>query len=189
MNAIQTRSIKISVANTLRAAALLAAALAARTTSAESPQGFTMTMYSNAAGSQQIASGNYDTAIGHIRRSMSTSASYMSVNATNLCVAQVMSGKLEAAHSTCTIAVSSARNEQSTAAPWRFRDRSLRTYLAMAYANRAVMHWLSKDVASATADLASAKRAAPDASFVVSNLSALTAATEQKPPLRLSELP
>lgn len=189
MNPTHTHPARISISNTLRAAALLAAALAARTTSAESPQGFTMTMYSNAAGSQQIVSGNYDAAIGYIRQSMSTSASYLSVDATNLCVAQVMAGKLETARSTCNIAVSSARNEQSSAAPWRFRDQSFRTYLAMAYANRAVMHWLAKDVARATADLESAKRSAPSASFVLANVTALTAATERKPPLRLSELP
>ena len=46
-------------------------------------------------------------------------------------------------------------------------------YLAVAYANRAVMHWLSSEDAAARQDLAQAQELAPGADFVDRNLVAL----------------
>jgi predicted protein tyrosine phosphatase len=47
--------------------------------------------------------------------------------------------------------------------------------VAVAYANRAVLHWLTDDTRSAASDLAQAKRFAPKADFVARNLTALNA--------------
>jgi hypothetical protein len=45
--------------------------------------------------------------------------------------------------------------------------------MAVAYANRAVLHWLTDDVQSAANDLAQAKRLSPKADFVTRNVTAL----------------
>jgi hypothetical protein len=46
-------------------------------------------------------------------------------------------------------------------------------YLALAYANRAVMYWLSQDDARAHEDLAHAQELSPRADFVAWNVAAL----------------
>jgi hypothetical protein len=46
-------------------------------------------------------------------------------------------------------------------------------YVALAYSNRAVLHWLANDQTSAEKDLAKAEALAPKADFVARNLSAL----------------
>jgi hypothetical protein len=47
--------------------------------------------------------------------------------------------------------------------------------VAVAYANRAVLRWLTDDTRSAASDLAQAKRFAPKADFVARNLTVLNA--------------
>jgi len=47
------------------------------------------------------------------------------------------------------------------------------SYVAIAYTNRAIVHMLSKDSASAKADLERAKSLAPTADFVSRNLAAV----------------
>jgi hypothetical protein len=51
-------------------------------------------------------------------------------------------------------------------------------YLAVAYANRAVVNWLSNDEAAARADLARAQQLSPGADFIALNLVALEAHAE-----------
>jgi hypothetical protein len=46
-------------------------------------------------------------------------------------------------------------------------------YLALAYANRAVMHWMSHDEASAQKDLSRARELSPQTDFVAQNIAAL----------------
>jgi len=48
-------------------------------------------------------------------------------------------------------------------------------YLALAYANRAVMHWMSRDGGAAQDDLMKARALAPQADFVARNVAALEA--------------
>ena len=52
-----------------------------------------------------------------------------------------------------------------------------RDYLALAYSNRAVLHWMSNDTAAAQSDLKKAAAAAPKATFVARNLTALQSHT------------
>jgi hypothetical protein len=47
---------------------------------------------------------------------------------------------------------------------------------AVAYSNRAVMHWLSRDVGAAQRDLASARAIAPRAIYVMRNSDAASTA-------------
>ena len=57
----------------------------------------------------------------------------------------------------------------------RFSPGSAResSYVAIAYTNRAVVHLMSSDTASAKADLAKAQSLAPKAEFVSRNIAAL----------------
>jgi hypothetical protein len=58
--------------------------------------------------------------------------------------------------------------------------------VAIAYANRAVLHWLTDDTHSAASDLAQAKRFAPKADFVTRNLAALNTLDQTAAQFRLA---
>jgi hypothetical protein len=77
------------------------------------------------------------------------------------------------AHAACDAAVRTA-SEQRLARPgvtWLTPPPDDR--LAVAYTNRAVMHWLLHDDAAARRDLAAALHLAPRATFVARNVAAL----------------
>jgi hypothetical protein len=54
-----------------------------------------------------------------------------------------------------------------------WRTQTLQEFLAIAYSNRAVLHWLSKDAVAAARDLAEAAALTPKADFVARNITAL----------------
>ena len=91
-------------------------------------------------------------------------------NLTNLCVAHTVLRQVEEASDACDAAVSRAAEKRAKLA---FRPGVSRIQLdqdaAVAYANRAVMHWLANDVAAAQLDLASARAISPNAFFVIRN--------------------
>jgi hypothetical protein len=89
---------------------------------------------------------------------------------TNQCVARTVLRQWEEARSSCDAAVDAAidarkgtRTQFGTAR--RMVDRSL----AVAYSNRAVMHWLMRDATAAHNDLAKARGLLPSASYVTRN--------------------
>ena len=82
--------------------------------------------------------------------------------------------ELEAALGACDAAVRQARNERANLPSWMEWARGRHDdYVAVAYANRAVMHWLAKDASAAQLDLAKAEALSPKADFVARNLEAL----------------
>lgn len=182
MNSNSNRLVRIASAG-----AVVTALLVAQAQAAPPAHPFAMTMYDNGVGAQSMIRGSYESAIATIRSAKSDELPPLTAS-TNLCVSQVMAGKLGAARDTCDDAVRQALSERASARPWENRSGLARHYVAIAYANRAVLHWLGKDKPRAAADLASAKRLAPDASFVAKNLAALEAA-DRSAFLRLSESP
>ena len=80
------------------------------------------------------------------------------------------------AHAACDAAVRAASERQNTVPTWlgwtRGSDDEL---LALAYANRAVMHWMSHDDGAARKDLTRALALSPRSDFVTRNVAALEA--------------
>ncbi|HTX04202.1 MAG TPA: hypothetical protein VMD06_00145 [Steroidobacteraceae bacterium] len=93
---------------------------------------------------------------------------------TNRCVAYSMSLQWRQAHAACDAAIEAAAEARTALPAWlSWTESSSEKYLALAYANRAVMYWLSNDTAAAREDLARAQDLAPQADFVARNVAAL----------------
>ena len=76
----------------------------------------------------------------------------------------------------CDAAVRAATRELRTSpAWWSWESAPNGDYLALAYANRAVLSWLSQDETAAQEDLAKARELSPQAEFVALNVTALKA--------------
>jgi len=85
-----------------------------------------------------------------------------------------MTKQWEAARVACDAAIKDARDERASLPGWmQWAARRHDDYVAVAYANRGVMHWLAKDVSAAQLDLAKAEALSPKADFVARNLEAL----------------
>ena len=156
----------------LASALIVTAAQAAGT-----PAPFVFVAYSNRTGGEKLASGDYATASAAVH-APSASASVPDPQAldTNRCVAYTMTQQLSLARSACDAAVRDARAADSSAPSWSMQTRRQSdAAAAVAYSNRAVMHWLDADPAAAQADLTRAQALAPQASFVARNVSAMRA--------------
>lgn len=131
-----------------------------------------LTAYSNGAGGQSLIEGNYEEAMKQIELDRATSSTAYSAKTNNLCVALAVSKKIEEAKAACTSALKAAKYDKLNTqryAPGSSRENA---YVAIAYTNRAVVHMMAKDTASANEDLARAKSLAPTAEFVSRNLAA-----------------
>lgn len=141
---------------------------------ADQPSKFVLTAYTNAPGGHSIVSGEYDTALVELKHPPMFSLDDAATVANNRCVAHAMLGEFETAMSACGEAIASARRDlRSLGVSEVFERRKYSDYLAVAYANRAVVDWLSKDAVSAASDLASAAELSPKADYVVRNIAAL----------------
>jgi tetratricopeptide (TPR) repeat protein len=136
---------------------------------------FMVTVYSNSRGSQELLHGQYDAALAQIETSRGLDEANRFEAATNLCVAQMMAGRFDSARSACDVAVKIARSAAIATPNWGPTGGAHQGDVAVAYANRAVLRWLTDDTRSAASDLAQAKRFAPKADFVARNLTALNA--------------
>jgi hypothetical protein len=135
---------------------------------------FMVEVYSNSRGSQELLSGHYDAALAQIETSHGLDEASRFEAATNLCVAQMMVGRFDSARTACDAAVKSARSAAITTPTWGPpAGGAHQEDVAVAYANRAVLHWLTDDAQSAANDLAQAKRLSPKADFVTRNVAAL----------------
>lgn len=165
---------KPNVSKALRAGAVAAALITGAAQAADAPRGFLMTVYSNSAGADSVMKGEYADAIEKIKLDRDLFGQAPSAVSTNLCVAQVMAKQIETARRTCDAAVKEARLEKASTPSWKNGGRKAQNdYIALAYANRAVMHWLAKDAEKAATDLATAERLAPKEDFVSKNLAAM----------------
>ncbi len=94
---------------------------------------------------------------------------------TNLCVAHTVARDWSQAPDACDAAVAAALDAHKRSAIWpRTHLERANKAVAVAYSNRAVMHWLSSNSVGSGTDLARARAIAPKANFVMRN-SRLTA--------------
>jgi hypothetical protein len=144
----------------------------AATAQAMEPAPFTFTAYSNGAGGGALASGEYDTAAKALTERIPYLTTERGALDTNRCVAYAMTRQFPAARAACDAAIKDARLERVTFSLFG-TEKGRRYDAASAYSNRAVLEWLLGDGAAAEQDLAEAERLAPEANFVVRNLTAL----------------
>jgi hypothetical protein len=164
---------KRSVAKTvsLVLAGPLLVAAGAQATEMHTP--LVLTAYYNGVGGTDLLNGKYDTALTDIQKYKPQMSMMASAKATNLCVALAATKQLTEAKTACDAALKMARDDKMSSS--RFTPGSSRenAYIAVAYANRAVVHMLSHDEASAKADLKKAQTLAPSADFVARNVAAI----------------
>ncbi|HEY7887424.1 MAG TPA: hypothetical protein VIC29_04275 [Steroidobacteraceae bacterium] len=141
--------------------AVLALTLASGAALADGAHRFVFTAYSDADGGAAVMSGRYRAALEELKGHRGTMEVDSSATNTNRCVAYSMTMQWKEAHAACDAAVRAAREQLDD------------DYLALAYANRAVMYWLSQDDAAAQKDLMKAQCLSPRADFVVQDLAAL----------------
>jgi hypothetical protein len=151
---------------------LLAAALISTVVSAaDTPDNFVLVAYSNRAGGTQISHGEYVTATQAPSASVQSDPGAL---ATNHCVAYAMSEQHAQALLACDAAIQDAHSEQAQLPSWNPRSHTEATESeAIAYSNRAVLRWLNADTQGARQDLAKAQALAPQATFVIRNMSAM----------------
>jgi hypothetical protein len=170
------------IANIRRARSLLRArtvgggialALASGATLAGGAHPFVFTAYRDATGGADVVAGRYRAALAQLSPS-GTMDPDPAAASTNRCVAYSMSLQWPQAHAACDAAIEAAAAARTALPAWlSWTDSSSEKYLALAYANRAVMDWLSNDAAAAREDLARAQDLAPQADFVARNVAAL----------------
>jgi hypothetical protein len=98
---------------------------------------------------------------------------------TNLCVAHTALRQLVEARAACDAALESALADRTSRRARYTPPRMADQWVAVAYSNRAVMHWLSSDAVATHNDLAKARALAPRASYVSRNVEM----TERSPSL------
>lgn len=155
--------------------AMLALSLASGTALAGGGGQFVFTAYVDAVGGGDILAGRYRIALAELKNRPDAVAANPSTANTNLCVAYSMTLQWQEARAECDAAVRAARRRQRMSAGWSWAHTSDDDYLAVAYANRAVLYWLSRDDAAAQKDLARAQELSPRADFVARNVVALGA--------------
>jgi len=135
---------------------------------------FVFTAYSDAAGGAEVMAGRYRAALEELQ-SQPTAMSFDPAEIdTNRCVAYSMTLQWQAARAACDAAVRAAEAQRAAVPAWlSWESPSPDEYLAVAYANRAVMFWLWRNQTAAARDLAAAQRLSPRSEFVAKNLTAL----------------
>jgi hypothetical protein len=165
------RSVARSV-SLLVASSVLAATGAQAAETAHTPM--VLTAYTNGAGGASLLKGNYTEALTQIRHYKPQVMIAASAKATNLCVAYAASKQLTEAKTACDSALKQAKYDRLSASRFTPGASHENAYVAIAYANRAVVHMLSHDEASAKADLEKARVLAPRADFVARNAVAVS---------------
>lgn len=177
------RVLRLAILGAMQGGALLAGSAAQ---GADQPNKFVMTAFAKAPGGENILHRNYQAAIEQTQRAEATDTSV----ATNQCVAYTMSAQFEAAQKACDTAVSSARADRRNLGPTQLWDQQrLSESLAIAYSNRSVLDWLSRDNAAAHRDLSKAGSAAPGTAVVSQNVSALNNPQHENTVAQVTTLP
>jgi hypothetical protein len=169
-------------------AVLLASiSLAGAAHGADAHQPFVLTAYSNGAGGKHLLAGKYALALAEIQASknnMITASAYP----TNLCVAHTGLRHWNEAKMACDAAIKDAERRKPRGFVSPLSDaEDHNTYIAIAYSNRAVVHWLSKEAVPAAEDLAKAHKMAPQADFVARNIMAFKAPHRALPQVAVTE--
>ena len=148
----------------LRARAIgagLALALVSGAALADGAHRFVFTAYTDAAGGEEVLEGRYRAALLELRDRPDIMELDPSATNTNRCVAYSMTLQWQQARAACDEAVREATQASDG------------EYVALAYANRAVMRWMTHDETAAEEDLTKARELAPRADFVAQNVAAL----------------
>lgn len=153
---------------------ILTAAALAKLAQAETPDPFVLVAYSNRAGGQPLASGNYGNAAQAVQGEGNGALSDPQALDTNRCVAYAMTQQRAQARAACNAAVRAAQGTESSFWSPQARQQSA-LCAAVAYSNRAVLHWLDAQPDAAQRDLERAQALAPEAAFVARNMIAMRA--------------
>jgi len=137
-----------------------------------------LSSYEDRAAGAQLLAGQYGAVIEKLGHHGLTFSDDEVAAGTNLCVAYIMTGKWDAAHAACDEAIALAALDvpEPDALALRTHDEQM----ALAYSNRAVLHWLEDRRASAADDLSRAKALAPESQFVAQNLTFLASVSAVK---------
>jgi hypothetical protein len=158
----------------LTVAAAAALLLCTAVQGAEAEHSFVFTAYSNAAGGEQLVSGDYQSAAQITHRALVVTSSDASTISNNRCVALAVTKQWEAARVACNRAVREAQQEQSLSSAYQTWNRKLTNeYVAIALSNRAVLHYLTSESDAAAVDLKRAAVISPTSDFVAHNQAAL----------------
>ncbi len=127
--------------------------------------------YGDRAAGATLLAGHYGTVIEELGGHGPSFARDAVAASTNLCIAYIMTARWSAAHPACDEAVALAALDVPE------RDLLSREMhgeqMAVAYSNRAVLHWLESRPASAAEDLSKARALEPGSEAVSQNLAAL----------------
>lgn len=134
-----------------------------------------LTGYSDTVGSDKLVSGEYKSMIAEVARFKEAPTLSPTAYNTNLCVGFIATRQMEEAHKACDAAVRAAKRERTQQSSWMAGSRkAFNEQIAIAYANRAVLHYLSNDPEKAAVDLNKAEALAPSAGYVTRNLAAMS---------------
>jgi hypothetical protein len=163
-----------SARKSLALGAGIALTLLSGTALADGAQRFVFTAYSDAAGGADVVAGRYHAALEELEGHSDIMDLDPSATNTNRCVAYSMTLRLHEARAACDAAIRAAKDRlRAQTGVWTGLPVSDDDRLAVAYANRAVVNWLSRDATAAREDLAKARQLSPWATFVAQNLAAL----------------
>jgi tetratricopeptide (TPR) repeat protein len=151
----------------------VALALLSGAASAHGAHRFVFTAYGDAPGGAQVLAGRYRAALEDVKNYGGIADHDPAATNTNRCVAYSMTLSWREARAACDAAVRAAGEESNGGPGWTGAVVADEERLAIAYANRAVMHWMSNDQAAARRDLRKALALSPKADFVARNVAAL----------------
>ena len=155
-------------------AAAVSLLLGSAVQAADGAHNFVLTAYSNGVGGADLVSGNYAAASEALHHGSAPSGLDASATSSNRCVALTMTKQWDSAHIACDQAVRDAQQERAMLPSYQYWARKAKNdYLALALANRAVLHWMASDSSAAANDLKRAEGLAPKADFVTRNRAAL----------------
>jgi hypothetical protein len=163
------RSIASAVSLLVASSALCVASVQAAET-AHTP--YVLTAYSNGVAGPSLLDKHYEEALVEIRKYKPQLSVEATAKANNLCVALAATRQLADARVACSAALKAAKYDKMSATRFSAGSMQENAYVALAYANRAVVYMMSQDMVSAKADLERAQALAPNAQFVARNLAA-----------------
>jgi hypothetical protein len=161
---------------------LAAGLLSTSVQAADAPDPFMLVAYSNRTGGRDLAGGDYAGATRALVHGSGAAQLDPAALETNRCVAYAMTQQFTTARAACDAAVQALQADEGASALGAQNPRQVRAAAALAYSNRAVLHWLSADPAAARKDMARARALAPQADFVRHNLQAMQGHTDVPSP-------
>jgi len=168
-------------------AALLMLTSAAHTPAAENLPKPMLRGYIDTLGGKHLRSGDYVAMVRQLKDGKSTKVALSYASMTNLCVGYIVSNQFDAARGACDTALETARQSVGEVPQWSLGIQTTGHSVALAYSNRAVLNWLSRDAAGALSDLERARSLAPKSDFVRANVAAMS--SEAKPFARVAGKP